>query len=267
MLDTLAGQLNQESVKIQIELERLKMRRRMIEEQRRALCAASPNTSTSHQGSRSTSHNLPLAVPARPSTVCENNNNNNNNASALLLAGGGGRSASSAKSQYTVHSACGHRSSSVASAGELTNVVTHPGDLPPGGTRRHPIPGELPRRKRCERSAHYQMKEAIREALEHDSCVVGGGFMPNPHTSKQGTFGRAARFAVPIGKVNYYLSYDVQQLQGPNCKGDRRVLTASCRGRAGTNVNSHWNDAKGGVAPGPGAYTPRTWFLSNITKK
>ncbi len=229
--DSLAGHLSAESARIQIELERLKTRRRLIEEQRRALAAATP----------------PAAHADR--SALSNRNDHT------------GRSRDSAPPHGRSTSANSFRDPVVAA--DLTNIITHEGDLPPGGTSRKPILPEPKRRRLCINNPHFQMKEAIRDALQHDSTIVSGSFMPNPHTSRAGTFTRAVRFAKPVGVTQqYYLSYETQQLAGPNCRNDRRVLTASMRGRVGTNVNSHWNDVTGGVAPGPGAYTPRFWFCS-----
>lgn len=230
-------QLAAESTRIQMELERLKTRRRMIEEQRRALAAATP---LPHTAVGSASHHNTTA----------NANANNRSTSAAQMT------------------------SSFSDLTAATNVVTHSGDLPPGGTKRHAILPESKRRYLLLQSnnPHFQMKEAIKQSLLHDSTIVSGTFMPNPHASKQGSFGRAARFSAPQGVASgsdkdstYYLSYDMQQLQGPKCRQAQRgqIITASSRGRAGANVNSHWNDPKGGVAPGPGAYTPRYWFCSN----
>ncbi len=157
---------------------------------------------------------------------------------------------------------------------DLVSAVTHSGDLPPGGTRREAILSEAQRRRQLQRRAspHFQMKEAIKASLLHDSAIVGGTFMPNPHASTCGSFARAARFSQPQPTAGrhaheplYYLSYDMQQLQGPRCRESQRgqLLTASGRGRVGTNVSAHWNDPRGGVAPGPGSYNPRFWFCSN----
>jgi hypothetical protein len=117
----------------------------------------------------------------------------------------------------------------------------------------------LTEKQRIELLAKRQLdlKEQMRQSWEHDSTLVGGFFFlkSNPHVS---TFGRAARFQPVVGqKGQYWLSRDMECLQSKDMKYNRPHLTASSRGREGTNVNSHWNDSKGGVAPGPGAYTPR----------
>ena len=100
------------------------------------------------------------------------------------------------------------------------------------------------------------MKEAIRRSMHVDSTLVGGYFNleDNP---KVGTFGRERRFINPQGNSHYYLSSDVEKMQRLARSGSRPHYSVANRGKSGCNVNSHWNDSKGGGAPGPGAYTPR----------
>lgn len=272
-VDALNEQLAAESVRIQLELDRLKTRRRMIEEQRRALAAAAGSSSLTPQRNSNTNNN------STTTTTTKNNNNHNNesaNQSRSASATRAGRHHQDPSSimmvshQYNANT----NSSSRSPSNNIINTVTHSGDLPLGGTKRKEILPESKRRSLLlqHNSPHFQMKEAIKASLLHDSAIVSGTFMPNPHASRNGSFGRAARFSQPQSMAGrhsnaplYYLSYDMQQLQGPKCRDGQRgqLITASGRGRVGTNVNSHWNDAKGGVAPGPGAYTPRYWFCSN----
>jgi hypothetical protein len=128
---------------------------------------------------------------------------------------------------------------------------------PPGATHVEDISMEARRREMMPKTAALEMKEAMKKSWTRDSTLVSGFFL-KPETGRGGTFGRAQRFNKPVGmKEQYYLSNDVQRMQSRDVRLDRRKYVVATRGHIGTNVNSHWNDSKGGGAPGPGAYTPR----------
>eukprot|EP00758_Cryptobia_borreli_P005845 Tbor_TRINITY_DN5002_c1_g5::TRINITY_DN5002_c1_g5_i1::g.14157::m.14157 len=120
------------------------------------------------------------------------------------------------------------------------------------------IPSERERRKVLSQAQnpYREMKERIKMSWESDSTLVGGyfGLKDNPHT---GSFSRARRFSTLPGQTCYYLSTDIEKMQRQAVKGDRPHYSVTNRGKSGCNVNSHWNNSKGGSAPGPGAYTPR----------
>lgn len=146
-----------------------------------------------------------------------------------------------------------------SASGSRPQIAT---DVPPAE------PPILPERKRVElRQAKgdvfVEMKQAMRRSWEHDSTLVGGFFLQKDNP-KVGTFGRSSKFQPIVGRPGqYFLAQDVQKMQSNVIKGDTRHLSVSTRGRVGTNVNSHWNDSKGGTAPGPGSYTPRYAILSS----
>lgn len=138
---------------------------------------------------------------------------------------------------------------------------------PPGATHTEPIVVESKRREHLARTPYYEMKEAMRQAWHRDSALVSG-FFTTREVGKGGTFGRAERFAKPVGmKEQYYLSNDIQAMQSRAVRLDRRRYSVATRGNIGTNVNSHWNDSKGGCAPGPGAYTPRPAAASSASRR
>lgn len=119
------------------------------------------------------------------------------------------------------------------------------------------IPSERERVARLPKDTYFEMKEAMKAAWEHDSTLVGGFFNPkdNPRNC---TFGRSRRFTPIVGMTGqYYLSTDVIEMQEQAKSRQRKHYSVANRGKVGCNVNSHWNDPKGGSAPGPGAYTPR----------
>jgi hypothetical protein len=119
------------------------------------------------------------------------------------------------------------------------------------------IPSERERREHTVRDIYREMKEAMRKSWETDSTLVGG-FFTQPDNPRNSTFGRERRFTPLSGtKGQYHLATDVEAMQKLAKERKARHLTASSRGRPGCNVQSNWNDSKGGAAPGPGAYTPR----------
>ncbi len=124
------------------------------------------------------------------------------------------------------------------------------------------IPSEKERREQHVRDIYREMKDAMRKSWESDSTLVGG-FFAQPDNPRNSTFGRERRFTtLPGTKGQYHLATDVEEMQKGAKALKGRHLTASSRGRPGCNVQSNWNDSKGGAAPGPGAYTPRYQKLS-----
>lgn len=133
---------------------------------------------------------------------------------------------------------------------------------PPGATHEQVIPPEHVRRERQVATVDREMKEAMKRSWHADPTLVSGYFL-TAEVGRGGTFPRAKRFQQPVGmKSRYYLSNETQKMQSSQLRGDRQHLIASSRGRVGTNVTTHWDDSRGGGAPGPGAYTPRLRFLS-----
>lgn len=134
------------------------------------------------------------------------------------------------------------------------------------------IPSERERRERLSttRSAYRDMKEAMRASWQSDTALVGGYFLSQDNP-RVGTFGRARRFASLQGQRDqYHLGTDMQLMQEGARSRSRPHFSVSNRGKSGCNVNSHWNDPKGGSAPGPGAYTPRYQKLAQpsiLTKR
>lgn len=118
------------------------------------------------------------------------------------------------------------------------------------------IPAEEDRRRHLPKSGFREAKEAIKASWEHDSTLVGGYFLLKDN-NRVSTFGRAKRFQNIVGQKEpfYYLSTDVQMMQR-SAKLPGYGLSVASRGRQGCNVSTHWNDSKGGCAPGPGSYTP-----------
>lgn len=111
---------------------------------------------------------------------------------------------------------------------------------------------------------YREMKEAMRKSWEEDSTLVGGYFLLKDN-HKVGTFGRAPKFTPPTGMTGmYYLSRDAERMKSKVVKQEAmgKALSVSMRGRENANVNSRWNDPRGGCAPGPGTYTPRYAGLS-----
>jgi len=115
-------------------------------------------------------------------------------------------------------------------------------------------------------------KEQIRDSHVTDSSLQQGYFLDR--TRQRGvSFSRAKRFSHTQGWMagtalqDHWLSSEMEQLQR-QVKMDRQRRQNSCsgsvsvRGRFGENVNGHWNTPKGGIAPGPGAYTPKYATLS-----
>mmetsp|Transcript_815 Transcript_815/g.2813 ORF Transcript_815/g.2813 Transcript_815/m.2813 type:complete len:212 (-) Transcript_815:201-836(-) len=134
------------------------------------------------------------------------------------------------------------------------NLTVHD---PPGATHVQPIEPEETRRQKLPKTSYLEMKDAMKASWYRDSTLVSGFFLTRP-AGRGGTFGRSERFSKPVGmKEQYYLSNDIQRMQSREVRLDRRRYQVATRGATGTNVNSHWNDSKGGTAPGPGAYTPR----------
>jgi hypothetical protein len=135
-------------------------------------------------------------------------------------------------------------------------VETHHDPL--GATHIQPIPSE----RRRTQTMHYTqtpqhtMKETMKQSWEQDSTLVGGCFQYR--LTKAGTFGRATRFAKPVGmKGYYYLSADMQAMQSAPVRLSNKRHQVATRGQRGSNINPNWNSVAGGTAPGPGAYTPR----------
>jgi hypothetical protein len=152
------------------------------------------------------------------------------------------------------------RSRSSMSANQT--MVTHD---PPGATHVQPIEPETARRSKLQKTSYLEMKEAMKDSWSRDSTLVSGYFMTRP-TGRGGTFGSSQRFSKPVGmKEQYYLANDVQRMQSREVRQDRRRYQVATRGATGTNVNSRWNDSKGGTAPGPGAYTPRFSAVSTAS--
>ena len=154
------------------------------------------------------------------------------------------------------HSAGGGRSASAAS-GSMLPLYDTPHD-PPGATHIEPIVDERSRREHQHHTVELEMKEAMKKSWENDPCLVSGFFLEKQGT-KAGTFGRAARFSNPVGMKGhfYYLSNDAQKMQSTGARYDKKRYCVATRGKFGANVNVHWNDSRGGGAPGPGTYTPR----------
>lgn len=119
------------------------------------------------------------------------------------------------------------------------------------------IPTESERRQRLKKNMYYEMKEAMKASWECDTTTVGGWFLLKD-TSKIPTFSRERKFTPIVGQKGlYYLGSDMVKLQKKAKSRNREYCGLHNRGATGCNVNSHWNDPVGGVAPGPGAYTPR----------
>lgn len=212
---------------IQLELELLKERRRALEQQRRLLLEAPP------------------APPTAASHAAAGHPNSSFNTSGA--AGQRGSSPSSARSQSTNRSRSGPTGRSRSETGRSVSAMNH----------HRVLPSEKQRRDQLQPNIYQQMKEAMRRSWDHDSTLVGGCFnvRDNPQNS---TFGRERRFLPVNGtKGTYFLATDVQHMQQSAKEGRQRHLTASSRGGPGCNVQSNWNDSRGGAAPGPGAYTPR----------
>ena len=130
---------------------------------------------------------------------------------------------------------------------------------PPGATHIEPIYDEQSRRSHfAHATLQSDMKEQIRDSWQRDTTLLQGFFLPQYSSAKASTFGRAPRFQKPLGMCGpYYLSSEMQRLQAQSTRKKSTHLTVASRGQVGTNVNSNWSDVKGGIAPGPGAYTPR----------
>lgn len=119
------------------------------------------------------------------------------------------------------------------------------------------IASEKERRELTEKNSLAEMKTAMRQSWENDSALVGG-FFCSKDNPKNSTFGRSRRFTPVVGmKGQYHLSTDVMSMQEQAKNRQRKHYSVANRGKVGCNVNGHWNDSKGGAAPGPGAYTPR----------
>ena len=218
-------QVDPEAAALKLEMMRLRERRRQLEEHRRALKRTSV-------GGTSTAATGPAGGP--PSAARSHS------------AGGGGRSVSARSGG----------GSTAGLSGSLLPLYDTPHD-PPGATHEEPIKDERTRRMHMSHTVELEMKEAMKKSWEQDTCLVTGFFLEKQGT-KAATFGRAPRFQNPVGmKGCYYLSNDVQKMQSTGHRFDKKRYCVATRGKFGANVNVHWNDSRGGGAPGPGTYTPR----------
>lgn len=103
-----------------------------------------------------------------------------------------------------------------------------------------PIPSERDRRLAQQPTPQLVMKNAMREAVYHDSTCLMGDFLLEDN-SQVYTFGRARRFMPVVGqRGKYYLSTEMEVSQQEKRVAERR----------GVAITSH-------ESPGPGAYTPR----------
>lgn len=203
---------------IQLELELLKERRRALEQQRKMLLR-SGSSAADHTAYSSRSHSGASPPPAVAPQMST-------------------RSSSARSNRSHNRSENNSRSTSAMD-------------------QRMFIPSEKERREHTVRDIYHEMKAAMRKSWESDSTLVGG-FFAQPDNPRNSTFGRERRFTPLTGtKGQYYLATDVEEMQRGAKMHKVRHLTASSRGRPGCNVQSNWNDSKGGAAPGPGAYTPR----------
>lgn len=206
---------------IQLELELLKERRRALERQRKLLLrGAGPDQlqQSMGDGRRPTSRNV-SPVP------------------------------------NAIHTSS-TRSSSARSNRSGSRSAGRSGSQPSAMDQKQFIPSERDRREHLAKNVYYEMKEAMRRSWQHDSTLVGGYFGLQDNVTS--TFGRERRFTpLPGQKGSYHLATDTEEMQRAAHQLRQRHLTASSRGRPGCNVQSNWNDSRGGCAPGPGAYTPR----------
>ncbi|CUG89688.1 Hypothetical protein, putative [Bodo saltans] len=208
---------------IQLELELLKERRRALEQQRKMLLRGGGVAAEHNRYSSSRSHS--------------------------------GNSPQQAVQTST-------RSSSARSNRSFNRSENNNSRSTSAMDQRQFIPSERERREHTVRDIYREMKEAMRKSWETDSTLVGG-FFAQPDNPRNSTFGRERRFTPLSGtKGQYHLATDVEEMQKSAKERKGRHLTASSRGRPGCNVQSNWNDSKGGAAPGPGAYTPRYQKLS-----
>eukprot|EP00757_Euglenozoa_sp_SAG-D1_P020738 gene20737-1117_t len=114
---------------------------------------------------------------------------------------------------------------------------------------------------------HRSMREEMREGWTQDSTLTSGYFLMEDN--KVSSFGKEKRFSNPVGTKNsgvYYLGSNMSQMQDKAKKGQTDVGGTSSRLDPHMTVTSHWNDTRGGVAPGPGAYHPRYSKLSKPPK-
>lgn len=208
---------NSQLTEIQMELELLKERRRALEQQRKLLIRGTDSAAAAADQTTS-----------RSNTPGAHNHHHNSTRSS---------------------SAISHRSRSRSSRSQSTSAMD----------QKQFIPSEKERREHLAHNIYLEMKESIRRSWQTDSTLVGGFFQTSDNP-KNCTFGRERRFRPLQGqKGPYHLATDVLEMQrvAHEAKNGGRYLTASSRGRPGCNVQSSWNDPKGGCAPGPGAYTPR----------
>jgi hypothetical protein len=207
---------------IQLELELLKERRRALEQQRKMLLRSS------HAAADHTTYSSRSQSGASPPPAAAHMSTRS----------------SSARSNHSLNRSENNSRSTSAM------------------DQRQFIPSERERREHTVRDVYHEMKEAMRKSWESDSTLVGG-FFAQTDNPRNKTFGRERRFTpIPGTKGPYYLATDVEEMQRSAKTLKSRHLTASSRGRPGCNVQSNWNDSKGGSAPGPGAYTPRYQKLS-----
>eukprot|EP00759_Apiculatamorpha_spiralis_P043894 PhF_6_TR41051/c0_g1_i1/m.62181 len=109
-------------------------------------------------------------------------------------------------------------------------------------------------------------KEEILSSFAHDSSLQTGYFLDT--TRVRGiSFSKAKRFSAANGTAvpDLHLTAAMEELQKEAKRQQQKGTggygatsgSVSSRGRYGETVTSHWNDVRGGTAPGPGSYTPR----------
>lgn len=245
---------------IQAEIESLKERRRQLEMQRRfAVAANAPTIAAAGRpfGSRASSaHTTSPRASQNTSTegaaVGRHREVNEAISSAsrhLHVAETTPRSSVSRLHPRRSHSQGPIDTSSRTLTASAIKPIDHTAFIPSEQTRREKI--------NAQPNPYRDMKEAMKASWQSDTTLIGGYFLVEDNP-KVGTFGRARRFTQLQGQESpYYLSTNVQLLQERARSSSRPHFSVSNRGKSGCNVNSNWNDPRGGVAPGPGAYTPR----------